>query len=93
VKPVPKRLLISGLVLCFGAPLTGFLITVLGMIGAFNTLGQSGISDPKALSTHIASALVATMSGIVVAVAVGIPLTIAGLVTHFATRESTTPNP
>jgi biopolymer transport protein ExbB len=94
MKPLPRGLLISGLVLCLGAPLTGFLFTIMAMIGAFHVLGQSGISDPKILAGHIGNALMATMSGIVIGVAVGMPLIIAGVVTHFATKpRPQLPNP
>jgi biopolymer transport protein ExbB len=46
----------------------GLTGTVWGMIGAFNALGANGISDPKALAGKIGEVLIATMSGLVVAV-------------------------
>jgi len=50
------------------APMIGLTGTVWGMIGAFQALGANGISDPKALAGKIGEVLIATMSGLVVAV-------------------------
>ena len=50
------------------SPMIGLTGTVWGMIGAFNTLGQSGISNPAALAGKIGEVLIATMSGLLVAV-------------------------
>jgi biopolymer transport protein ExbB len=50
------------------SPMIGLTGTVWGMIGAFNTLGQTGISDPSKLAGKIGEVLIATMSGLVVAV-------------------------
>ncbi len=50
------------------APMVGLTGTVWGMIHAFNTLGQNGITDPAKLAGNIGEVLVATMSGLVVAV-------------------------
>jgi biopolymer transport protein ExbB len=50
------------------SPMIGLTGTVWGMIGAFKTLGQNGISDPSALAGKIGEVLIATMSGLVVAV-------------------------
>jgi biopolymer transport protein ExbB len=50
------------------SPMIGLTGTVWGMIGAFNALGANGISDPKALAGKIGEVLVATMSGLLVAV-------------------------
>ena len=50
------------------SPMIGLTGTVWGMIGAFNALGANGISDPKALAGKIGEVLIATMSGLVVAV-------------------------
>ena len=50
------------------APMIGLLGTVTGMIGAFAVLGTSGIGDPSALSGKIGEVLVATASGLIIAI-------------------------
>ena len=50
------------------SPMIGLTGTVWGMIGAFKLLGEKGISDPSQLAEKIGEVLVATMSGLVVAV-------------------------
>ena len=50
------------------APMIGLLGTVTGMIGAFAVLGSSGIGDPAALSGKIGEVLVATASGLIIAI-------------------------
>jgi biopolymer transport protein ExbB len=50
------------------APMIGLLGTVTGMIGAFAVLGGSGIGDPSALSAKIGEVLVATASGLIIAI-------------------------
>ncbi len=49
-------------------PMVGLLGTVSGMRGAFASLGTSGIGDPTALSMHIGEVLIATASGLFVAI-------------------------
>jgi biopolymer transport protein ExbB len=49
-------------------PMLGLIGTVSGMIGAFETLGTSGIGDPTKLSAKIGEVLVATFSGLLIAV-------------------------
>jgi len=49
-------------------PMVGLLGTVSGMRGAFASLGASGIGDPTALSMHIGEVLIATASGLFVAI-------------------------
>jgi biopolymer transport protein ExbB len=49
-------------------PMIGLLGTVTGMIKAFSTLGSSGIGDPSSLSGAIGEVLVATASGLVIAI-------------------------
>ncbi len=46
----------------------GLLGTVTGMMGAFATLGASGIGDPSSLSSAIGEVLVATASGLFIAI-------------------------
>ena len=50
------------------APMIGLTGTVWGMIGAFKALGDNGISNPSLLAGKIGEVLVATMSGLLVAV-------------------------
>lgn len=49
-------------------PMVGLLGTVSGMRGAFSSLGTSGIGDPAALSAHIGEVLIATASGLFIAI-------------------------
>ncbi len=50
------------------APMIGLVGTVTGMIKAFATLGSAGIGDPSSLSAAIGEVLVATASGLFVAI-------------------------
>lgn len=50
------------------SPMIGLLGTVIGMIGAFAVLGQSGVSDPRALAARIGEVLLATASGLFIAI-------------------------
>ncbi len=49
-------------------PMLGLTGTVLGMISAFKNLGTSGISDPSGLAAAIGEVLVATVSGLFLAI-------------------------
>ncbi len=50
------------------SPMIGLLGTVIGMMGAFATLGAEGISNPRGLSTAIGEVLLATASGLAIAI-------------------------
>ncbi|MBK1881842.1 MotA/TolQ/ExbB proton channel family protein [Luteolibacter pohnpeiensis] len=50
------------------APMIGLLGTVGGMRGAFGSLGASGLSDVGGLAQHIGEVLVATATGLLVAI-------------------------
>jgi biopolymer transport protein ExbB len=50
------------------APLLGLLGTVTGMIQTFDVITEFGTSDPKLLSGGIATALVTTMQGLIIAI-------------------------
>jgi biopolymer transport protein ExbB len=50
------------------APMIGLLGTVIGMMGAFAVLGSSGVSDPRALALRIGEVLMATASGLFIAI-------------------------
>lgn len=49
-------------------PMVGLLGTVSGMRGAFASLGTAGIGDPTALAAHIGEVLIATASGLFIAI-------------------------
>ncbi len=55
------------------APLLGILGTVIGIIASFNILGNSGISDPKAIIGGIAQALISTAAGLTISIATVFP--------------------
>ena len=50
------------------SPMIGLTGTVIGMIKAFRTLGENGITDPSKLAGNIGEVLVATASGLFVAI-------------------------
>ena len=50
------------------APMIGLVGTVTGMIKAFQVLGASGIGDPSSLSGALGEVLVATASGLFIAI-------------------------
>jgi biopolymer transport protein ExbB len=50
------------------SPLLGLLGTVIGIITAFSSITQQGVGDPKVLSGGIGQALIATATGLVVAI-------------------------
>ena len=50
------------------SPMVGLLGTVWGMIGAFSTLGTEGIGDPSKLAGDIGEVLIATASGLCIAI-------------------------
>lgn len=49
------------------APMLGLLGTVIGMVSAFGTLGETGQADPAALAGDISVALLTTMWGLITA--------------------------
>lgn len=55
------------------APLLGILGTVVGIIESFELLGESGIEDPKTVTSGIAQALITTATGLTVAIVTLIP--------------------
>lgn len=50
------------------APMIGLLGTVIGMMSAFAVLGSSGVSDPRKLALSIGEVLMATASGLFLAI-------------------------
>jgi biopolymer transport protein ExbB len=55
------------------SPLLGLLGTIIGMINSFQVMGVAGIGQPHAITGGVAEALIATATGIVVAVVSLIP--------------------
>jgi len=50
------------------SPMIGLLGTVIGMLNAFGKLGSSGTNDPRGLATAIGEVLMATASGLFIAI-------------------------
>ncbi|MBU3664485.1 MAG: MotA/TolQ/ExbB proton channel family protein [Chthoniobacterales bacterium] len=50
------------------SPMIGLLGTVIGMMGAFSVLGQGGVNDMGALALRIGEVLLATASGLFIAI-------------------------
>ena len=55
------------------SPMLGILGTVTGIIGSFRLLDLGGATDPAAISTGIAEALITTASGLTIAIATLVP--------------------
>lgn len=55
------------------APMLGILGTVMGIIGSFDMLSQSGVEDPQAVVAGIAEALITTAAGLIISVATVFP--------------------
>ncbi len=49
------------------APLMGLLGTITGMMSSFEVLSQKGVNDPNAITGGVAEALIATATGLVIA--------------------------
>jgi biopolymer transport protein ExbB len=67
IKPFQKWVSYFG-VLAQAAPMLGLMGTVIGMVGAFATLSQTGGAEPAALAGDISVALLTTLGGLTVAV-------------------------
>lgn len=50
------------------APLLGLLGTVTGMIGSFHVISSKGVSQPNAITGGVAEALIATATGLTIAI-------------------------
>jgi biopolymer transport protein ExbB len=50
------------------SPMIGLLGTVIGMMKAFSVMGQSGLADPRGLAVSIGEVLMATASGLFIAI-------------------------
>lgn len=55
------------------APLLGLLGTIIGMIRSFDVMGLAGLGQPHAVTGGVAEALIATATGIAVAIATLVP--------------------
>jgi biopolymer transport protein ExbB len=55
------------------APLLGLLGTVVGMIGAFDIMSTAGIGQPHAVTGGVAEALIATATGLLIAILTLVP--------------------
>lgn len=55
------------------APLLGLLGTITGMIGAFGIVSEAGLGQPHAITGGVAEALIATASGLAVAMLALLP--------------------
>jgi biopolymer transport protein ExbB/TolQ len=73
-----KILLIIGLVLTFGSPSVGLIVTVLGMTASFHQLGRQGIASPDQLASSIGEVLMGTYLGLIGA-SVGVCVLIAAV--------------
>jgi biopolymer transport protein ExbB len=49
------------------APLMGLLGTITGMMGSFRILSEKGVNEPNAITGGVAEALIATATGLVIA--------------------------
>jgi biopolymer transport protein ExbB len=71
--PVLKQRLVILDTIITLAPLLGLLGTVTGMIGSFGIMSQEGIGQPHAVTGGVAEALIATATGLLIAILTLIP--------------------
>ena len=69
-------------------PMLGLVGTVIGMVGAFGELKNSGGADPKALAGDISVALLTTFYGLIFSI-VGLILLIVSFVRYRSCRTKT----
>jgi biopolymer transport protein ExbB len=55
------------------APLLGLLGTVVGMIGSFDIMSEAGMGQPHAITGGVAEALIATATGLLIAILTLVP--------------------
>ena len=65
------------------APLLGLLGTVVGMIGSFDIMSEAGMGQPHAVTGGVAEALIATATGLLIAILTLVPYN------YFTTRVET----
>ena len=85
-------LIIAGGILTVAGPLAGVLVTSFGMMRSFDTLGKSGVADPRALAENIGVSLNGTVIGLC-AGAVGVLILIVGVIILAARKPSPPPMP
>lgn len=71
--PVLKRRLVILDTIITLAPLLGLLGTITGMIGSFGIMSTAGLGQPHAVTGGIAEALIATATGLLIAILTLIP--------------------
>jgi len=86
MKKIVKWPLIIGVILFICGPVIGVSGTVLGMIGAFNTLSESGTADAEKLSESVSASMITTLVGIPVGL-LGLVLLLFSLVAFLITRN------
>jgi len=91
MKNIVKWPLIIGVILFIGGPVIGVSGTVLGMIGAFNTLSESGTADTEKLSESVSASMITTFIGIPVGL-LGLVLLLFSLVAFLITQNKKTSN-
>lgn len=84
--------MIIGGIMTLAGPALGVLGTVIGMIGGFNTLGESGIAHTDKLSSDISSVMISTVVGISIGVT-GLGVLVFGLIFWRCTRVAPTAPP
>ncbi len=72
-RPRMDRFMASLSTIITAAPMLGILGTVLGLIGAFETLAKQGEINPRDLSPDIGEALISTAVGLVITVVILFP--------------------
>lgn len=63
---IEKRMQIIDTIIT-AAPLMGLLGTITGMMGSFQVLSDKGVNEPNAITGGVAEALIATATGLVIA--------------------------
>ncbi len=76
---------VTGVVMV-GSPLIGLLGTMGGMVGAFEWMGMNGVLDPHIISEKVGEVLIATATGLGVAV-LGLPIFVTFLVLYIRERR------
>ena len=86
MKPALKWTIIAGGAATLCGPAIGALGTVIGMMGAFNTLGASGVASPEKLSVDISITLMSTAIGLIVG-GIGLLVFLTALIVWLCTRK------
>ena len=92
IKQAAKWMMICGAALIFCGVVFGALITLLSMSRTFTSLGQSGISDPKAVASAIGHALTSYWVGLCIG-GLGIFSLCTGFIVLLLSQTGTPPPP